>query len=93
MSLAACRSTRPRQDSARHIAIAFEIAKKFDADIDMHVDETDDPNARTLEILAEQTIANGYEGRVTAGHTCALAGYPADYARQVIEKARQAKCT
>lgn len=78
-------------DSARHIAIAFKIAKHFDADIDMHVDETDDPNARTLEMLADQTIANGYEGRVTAGHTCALAAYPAEYARTVIEKVRKAR--
>jgi cytosine deaminase len=77
-------------DSARHIALAFEIAKKFDADIDMHVDETDDPKARTLEMLADQTVANGYEGRVTAGHTCALAAYPADYAKQVIAKVKRA---
>src|SRR5882757_7699153 len=38
-------------DSRRHIEIAFEIAKEFDADIDMHVDETDDPMARTLEVF------------------------------------------
>src|SRR3981189_1659172 len=37
------------QDSRRHIEIAFDIAREFDADIDMHVDETDDPMARTLE--------------------------------------------
>lgn len=79
------------EDSRRHIEIAFEIARKFDADIDMHVDETDDPNARTLEMLAEQTIENGFEGRVTAGHTCALAAYPDDYARVVIEKVRRAR--
>jgi cytosine/creatinine deaminase len=79
------------EDSRRHIEIAFEIARKFDADIDMHVDETDDPEARTLEMLADQTMENGYEGRVTAGHTCALAAYPDDYARAVIAKARQAR--
>ena len=62
-------------DSVRHIEIAFEIARKFHADIDMHVDETDDPRARTLEVLADKTIENGWQGRVTAGHTCALAGY------------------
>lgn len=78
-------------DSRRHIEIAFEIARKFNADIDMHVDETDDPDARTLEMLADQTMDNGYEGRVTAGHTCALAAYPDDYARAVIAKARQAR--
>jgi cytosine deaminase len=78
-------------DSIRHIEIAFEIARKFDADIDMHVDETDDPRARTLEILADKTIENGWQGRVTAGHTCALAGYSDDYAAVVIEKVARAE--
>jgi cytosine deaminase len=78
------------QDSRRHIEIVFDIARQFDADIDMHVDETDDPAARTLEVLAELTIANGWQGRVTAGHTCALASYPRDYADHVIGRLRQA---
>ncbi|MFN0304626.1 MAG: amidohydrolase family protein [Burkholderiales bacterium] len=80
-----------RDASVRHIEIAFQIAKRFDADIDMHVDETDDPLARTLEILADQTVANGWHGRVTAGHTCALAGYPDDYADAVMNKVAAAK--
>src|SRR5258707_2207237 len=74
------------QDSRRHIEIVFDIAREFDADIDMHVDETDDPAARTLEMLAELTIVNGWQGRVTAGHTCALASYPRDYTDNVIER-------
>jgi cytosine/creatinine deaminase len=78
------------QDSRRHIEIVFDIARQFDADIDMHVDETDNPMARTLEVLAELTIANGWQGRVTAGHTCALAGYPRNYADHVIARLREA---
>jgi cytosine deaminase len=77
-------------DSRRHIEIAFDIAREFDADIDMHVDETDDPTARTLEVLAELTIRNGWQGRVTAGHTCALASYPRNYADHVIGCLREA---
>ena len=77
-------------DSRRHIEIVFDIARQFDADIDMHVDETDDPSARTLEVVAELTIANGWQGRVTAGHTCALASYPRDYADHVIGRLREA---
>src|SRR6266705_545506 len=77
-------------DSRRHIEIAFDIAGEFDADIDMHVDETDDPMARTLEVLAEETIKNGWQGRVTAGHTCARASYPRAYADHVIGRLRQA---
>jgi cytosine deaminase len=77
-------------DSASHIRIAFDIAEKFDADVDMHVDETDNPAARTLEMLARETIARGWHGRVTAGHTCALAAYPDDYANQVIALVQEA---
>jgi cytosine deaminase len=78
------------QDSRRHIEIVFDIAREFNADIDMHVDETDNPAARTLEVVAEMTISHGWQGRVTAGHTCALAGYPRDYADHVIARLRDA---
>jgi len=78
------------EDSRRHIDTAFAIAKKFDADIDMHVDETDDPGARTLQYLAYKTIKENYHGRVTAGHTCALASYDDNYAARVIGMLKQA---
>jgi cytosine deaminase len=78
-------------DSKKHIDIAFRIAKEFDADIDMHVDETDDPNARTLEYLAARTIKEGWQGRVTAGHTCALAAYDDLYAAKVIGMIKEAE--
>jgi cytosine deaminase len=78
------------EDSRRHIEIVFDIAKQFGADIDMHIDETDDPMARTLEMVAELTIENGWQGRVTAGHTCALASYPRDYADRVIARIHEA---
>lgn len=77
-------------DSRKHIEIAFDIAEEFDADIDMHIDETDDPFYRTLEMLADETIKRGYQGRVTAGHTCALAAYDDHYAGYVIEKVKKA---
>jgi cytosine deaminase len=79
---------RPYSEARPHIDICFEIAKEFDADIDMHVDETDDPNSRSLEYLAEKTVKENYQGRVTAGHTCALAAYPDDYAKEVIRKVK-----
>lgn len=72
-------------ESRAHIEIAFDIAREHGCDVDMHIDETDDPNARTLEMLCEATIAHGWQGRVVAGHTCALAAYPDDYAERVID--------
>ena len=76
--------------SREHIRIAFDIAREHNADVDMHIDESDDPHARTLEMLCEATIENGWQGRVTAGHTCALAGYSDDHAADVIELVAEA---
>ncbi len=78
------------EDSRKHIEICFDIAEKYNADVDMHVDETDDPFYRTLEMLADETIKRGWQGRVTAGHTCALAAYDDHYAKYVIEKVKKA---
>lgn len=81
---------RDMDDAARHIEIAFEIAQKYDADIDMHVDETDDPYWHSLELLAEKTIEEGWQGRVTAGHCCALSAWEDAMAERVIDKVKQA---
>ena len=81
---------RSPRDSRRHVDLVFEIAQAFDADVDMHVDETDDPFYRTLEMVVDKTAQTGRGGRVTAGHTCALAAYDDHYANYVMDKARDA---
>ncbi len=77
-------------DSLAHVKFCFDLAERYDADVDMHVDETDDPFYRTLEMVADETIKRGWQGRVTAGHTCALAAYDDHYAAYVIEKVARA---
>ncbi len=75
-------------DSHYHVDLIFKIAKAFNADVDMHVDETDDPFYRTLEMVADATFKNHWQGRVTAGHTCALAAYDDHYANFVMDKVK-----
>ncbi len=77
-------------DSRKHIDQLFEIAVEYNADVDMHIDETDSPNSRTLEMLSDVTIASGWQQRVSAAHCCSLAAYDDKYAAQVIEKVAQA---
>ncbi|MCS7228239.1 MAG: amidohydrolase family protein, partial [Endomicrobia bacterium] len=79
------------EDSKKHIDICFEIATKYNKDIDMHVDETDDPNSQTLQYLAYKTIKENYKGKVTAAHTCALAAYNDYYAQKVIDLVAEAQ--
>jgi len=58
--------------------------------VDLHSDESGDPNARTLSLIAEETMRRGWEGRVTCGHCCSLAVQDPDYARDVISKVADA---
>ncbi len=79
------------QSAREHIEICMRLAQRHDADVDMHVDETDSPDSRTLAMLIDATIAHGWQGRVTAGHCCAMAAWPDDYAAEVIRRAAEAR--
>jgi cytosine/creatinine deaminase len=76
-----------------HVRICFDLAEEFDADVDMHVDETDDGDVRTLEMVADETVRRGWQGRVTAGHVVALSAADNEYAARVIAKCRAADIT
>lgn len=51
----------------------FGLARQYDLDVDLHVDESGDPEATTLAEVAKATLRHGYQGRVTCGHVCSLA--------------------
>jgi cytosine deaminase len=80
-------------DPRRHIDRLFRLATQHDADIDMHVDESDDPADLSLEYLAERTLAEGYEGRVVAGHCTSLAAVPLPVLHRVAAKVAAAGIT
>jgi cytosine/creatinine deaminase len=72
------------RDVHEHIDFCFELAQRTGKDIHMLVDDTDNPNSRSLEYLAVRTLEEGYGGRVTASHCGALAAYDDTYAEKVI---------
>jgi cytosine deaminase len=63
------------EDARRHVDIAYEIAKKYNADVAMLTDDAGDPELRTTEYLASSAIKNNWIGRVTACHARASALY------------------
>jgi len=73
-----------------HVRLCFELAERFDRDLDLHVDETDDGGVRTLEMVADEALRRGYIGRVCAGHVCSLSAADHEYADRVIDKCARA---
>jgi cytosine/creatinine deaminase len=81
------------EDARQHIDICFAMARKHDLDIHMLVDDTDDPNSRSLEYLALKTMRERFNGRVTASHCGAMAGYNDFYAAKVVDMVATAGIT
>ena len=80
-----------RSDPKLEVLRALELAEQFGKPVDLHVDENENPESLSLETLAEETIARGLEGRVTAGHCCSLAFMDERTADRVIEKVARAR--
>lgn len=51
----------------------FGWATERGLDVDLHVDEATDPEARTLIRVAQLALRLGFKGRVLCGHCCSLA--------------------
>lgn len=51
----------------------FEAAERHGLDLDFHVDESADPAARSLALIAETALRRGFGGRILAGHCCSIA--------------------
>jgi cytosine deaminase len=78
-------------DAQKHVDAMFALAKKYDRDVSMLVDDAGDAGLRTLEKLILKTIEIGWEGRVTAQHARAMALYPEPYYRKIealLQKSR-----
>ena len=82
-----------REDGVKSIHDAFSLAQKYDKDIDGHVDETDDPSSRFLEVVAADTLRQKWNGRVTAGHVTASHSWDPSYRYRIAELVSKAGIT
>ncbi|HEY6992890.1 MAG TPA: amidohydrolase family protein [Xanthobacteraceae bacterium] len=64
--------------------LLFESAERSGLPLDMHIDEHLDRERLLFGAIIERTRAHGMQGRVTAGHCCALSAAPPDEARRII---------
>ncbi len=82
-----------REDGVAEVQFIFDLARETGRPIDLHCDETDDPESRFLEHVAAHTIRDGMQGRVVAGHTTAMGSYNDAYAFKLIQLLRHAGVT
>lgn len=81
-------NTRDQGVSSLHFLM--DLAERHDRLVDVHCDETDDPQSRFLEVLAELSRVKGMGAHVTASHTTAMGSYDNAYCSKLFRLLKQA---
>ena len=68
----------------------FALAARKDYDLDFHVDESTDPAARSLKVIADMAIARKFPGRILVGHCCSLSLQTPDEEKRTVEAVAKA---
>jgi len=79
---------RPHQEA--HMEFLFDVAKRFNKTLDVHIDQNNDPDERDTEMLAKMVIKHKMQGRVNAVHACSLSAQPNDYVHDVAQIIKEA---
>ena len=78
-------------DAPAQIERTVALAQERHLDLDLHVDETDNPQSECLRQTAQTLIRQQYSGQAVCGHCCSLAVQPRDRAHETIRLVQQAK--
>ena len=71
--------------------IAFDIARKYNKQIDIHCDEIDDEQSRFVETVAALALKYDMGEKVTASHTTAMHSYNNAYASRLFRLLKMSK--
>jgi len=75
------------------LAHLLQAAAEHGLDVDLHVDEELNAEARGLATTARLLREIGFAGRVVCGHTCALSVQDSDFAQQTLDAVAAAPIT
>lgn len=75
---------RTMEDGRASVEALCRIAADRGLPVDLHCDETDDPDSRHVETLAAQTVRFGLQGRVAASHLTSMHSMDNYYVSKLI---------
>ncbi|EXF45153.1 cytosine deaminase [Pseudomonas sp. BAY1663] len=80
-----------RDQGVSSIHFLMDLAERSGCLVDVHCDETDDPQSRFLEVLAEEARVREMGERVTASHTTAMGSYDNAYCSKLFRLLKLSK--
>jgi cytosine deaminase len=81
---------RMEPDLRDGLRIFFELAERKGWELDFHVDESSDPAARSLKVIADIAIERRFARPILVGHCCSLALQEDDERQRTIDAVARA---
>jgi cytosine/adenosine deaminase-related metal-dependent hydrolase len=78
--------SKDRPNDEKHLDALFEIAKKLNKPVHVHIDQENNPNERDTEKLIAAVRRHGYQGRTVAIHAISVSAQPKEYRAKIYKE-------
>ncbi len=78
--------SKDRPNDEKHLDYLFQIAKKLNKPVHVHIDQENNPNERDTEKLIAAVRRHGYEGRTVAVHAISTSAQPKEYRAKIYKE-------
>jgi cytosine/creatinine deaminase len=83
-------ATRMAPNLSEGLKVLFTLAERKGWELDFHVDESADPAARSLKVIADMAIERRFARPILVGHCCSLALQEEDERQKTIDAVARA---
>lgn len=78
--------SKDRPHDIEHLDYLFQIAKKLNKPVHVHIDQENNPNERDTEKLIAAVRRHGYQGRTVAVHAISVSAQPREYRAKIYKE-------
>ena len=78
--------SKDRPHDEKHLDYLFEIAKKLNKPVYVHIDQENNPNERDTEKLISAVRRHGYQGRTVAVHAISTSAQSKEYRMKIYKE-------
>lgn len=78
--------SKDRPNDEKHLDHLFEIAKKLNKPVHVHIDQENNPNERDTEKLIAAVRRHGYQNRTVAIHAISVSAQPKEYRKKIYKE-------
>ncbi|MEI7709681.1 MAG: amidohydrolase family protein [bacterium] len=78
--------SKDRPNDIQHLDYLFEIAKKLNKPVHVHIDQENNPNERDTEKLISAVRRHNYQGRAVAVHAISVSAQPKEYRTKIYKE-------